>query len=326
MRLRVDRVDLRPVDHQHGEAVDRVAVRVPRVHVAVHGGGDHLEVAAVAVEVGEHGRADEAVLRPVARAAAHVLERLERLSGVVGFGLALEAQRAVRVPHIDLALMSAAATSGRPSRSRSRRGGREDRAVRGVRVHLAAVERALAGVQRQRVGVHGPAGQLGAVAPVRVHVAVRGRRRPPRCGCRRRGRPAAARTSRRWSGASGSPAAARASRCRYRLRRSWPESVLLARRGRRHDPHHEAVRLGVRAAVEVGRPGRGLGSVERAGGGGEARFEVVRSRVASTPLNALVCGGAVAPGGARRLEVPAGMSVVLPLLGSDPGATSTRHV
>ena len=112
---------------------------MPRVNVAVHAGGDHLEVAAVAVEVGEHRRADEAVLRAVAVAAAHVLERLERLARVVDVRLALEAQRAVGVPDVDLAVHVGHGDLGQAVAVEvggGRRG--EDRGVRGARVDLAA--------------------------------------------------------------------------------------------------------------------------------------------------------------------------------------------
>ena len=66
----VDRRDLGRVDDEHREAVDSAppgafgVVGVPGVDVAVHRGGDDLELA-VAVEVGEHRRADEAVLGAV---------------------------------------------------------------------------------------------------------------------------------------------------------------------------------------------------------------------------------------------------------------------
>ena len=72
--------------------------------------------------------------------------------------------------------MSAAITSGDAvvvEVERRHRG--EDRAVGGVLVDLAAGEGLAARVQRERVAVHRPAGQLAAVAVVRVHDAVGGR-------------------------------------------------------------------------------------------------------------------------------------------------------
>ena len=66
---RVDRADLALVDDEDREAGDGAAVVVPGVDVAVHAGRDDLQLAAVvAVEVGEHRRAEEAVLGAVARA------------------------------------------------------------------------------------------------------------------------------------------------------------------------------------------------------------------------------------------------------------------
>ncbi len=61
---RVDRGHLGRIDQQHREAGDRRAVGVPGVDVAVHRGGDDLELA-VAVEVAERRRGGEAGLGPV---------------------------------------------------------------------------------------------------------------------------------------------------------------------------------------------------------------------------------------------------------------------
>ena len=64
------------------------------------------------------------------------------------------------------------------------------------------------------LGLHRPAGQLGAVGLVGVHRAVLGRQRPAPARCRRRGRRSAAAPRRRCPCAWGSPAAASGRRAR----------------------------------------------------------------------------------------------------------------
>jgi hypothetical protein len=105
MRDRVDRRDLRAVDREHRPPRHGAAVVVPRVRMAVQGRGDDLQAAAVvAVEVGEHRGADEAELRAVELALAHVDERLERLARERGVRAHRPHARAALVEHVDLAL------------------------------------------------------------------------------------------------------------------------------------------------------------------------------------------------------------------------------
>ncbi len=96
-------VDLGLVHHKHRESVHRRAVVVEGVDMAVEPRGDQLELAVVVpVEVGEDGRAEEAALRAVAVALAHVLERRERLTRVLAHGLRFEDEAPVRLPAVDL--------------------------------------------------------------------------------------------------------------------------------------------------------------------------------------------------------------------------------
>ena len=78
--------------------------------------------------------------------------------------------------------------------------------------------------------------------------------------------------------------------------------------------------------LKFGGPGLGSGPLKAPAVAGKRDLRSFRSSVASAPENALVCVGAVAPAEETSLKSPAGMSVVLPLLGSEPGATSTRQV
>ena len=107
---------------------------MPRVHVAVHAGGDDLGPA-VAVEVRDHRRAEEAVLRSRPLAVAHVDEGRERLAGVVRVRLDLPLQVAGAVPGVDLALVVGRHDLGVPVLVEVARGSRGEEGAACVRGH-----------------------------------------------------------------------------------------------------------------------------------------------------------------------------------------------
>ncbi len=158
VRAPVDGLDLRRVDDEHREAAHELAVRTPGVDVAVHARGDDLE-ALVTVEVGEHGRADEAVLRAVAMAAPLGDEAPQRTAGVRAPRLDAQLAPPARIPRIDLALEV-----------------RGDDLRRAVAIEVAGgkrgEDRAARATAAQAVGACRPARQLAAIATDRVDETV----------------------------------------------------------------------------------------------------------------------------------------------------------
>ena len=78
--------------------------------------------------------------------------------------------------------------------------------------------------------------------------------------------------------------------------------------------------------LKFGGPGVGSGPLKAPAVAGKRDLRSFRSSVASAPANALVWLEPSHQLEETSLKSPGGMSVVLPLLGSEPGATSTRQV
>ncbi len=161
---RVDRGELVRVLDEHGEAFDRFATGMPCVHVAVLARRDDVEpFAFFSFEVGEHRRGHEAALGALAHAGALRLprrvagQRRARVGRVRGL---VEDPFALRVPGVDVALHVVGddrqlAVAREVSDRR-----RLDHRVVVRRSQPTAAERVLAAVQRQRFGVHRPAGEV----------------------------------------------------------------------------------------------------------------------------------------------------------------------
>ena len=137
---------------------------MPRVHVAIL--ARHHDVQPVArggAEFGEHRRGHEADLRALARARALGLPggvARERRAREVGVRCLVEHEFSGGVPGVDVPLHVVGHDLFAPIAEQVARGGSlEHGAVVGTR-HLAARERVLARMQRQRVGVHRPARQV----------------------------------------------------------------------------------------------------------------------------------------------------------------------
>jgi hypothetical protein len=100
---RVDGRHLRAVHHDRREAGHGRAAGPPGVQVAVHGRGHDLEPG-VALDVGQHRRADEPALGPVALALAGLVEGLQRAARPVEARRPHPAPAAVGVPRVHPAL------------------------------------------------------------------------------------------------------------------------------------------------------------------------------------------------------------------------------
>ena len=131
--------------------------------MAILARGDDVKAFLGRIQFAQHGRGDKAALGALAGAEALVLPRRvarQRRAGEVGVCFLVEDEFALRVPGVDVALHVIGHDLRAPVAEQvAGRRGLDHRPVVGGR-DLAAGERMLAGVQRQRVGVHRPAGQV----------------------------------------------------------------------------------------------------------------------------------------------------------------------
>ena len=266
--------------------------------------------------------------RPGSSARAHVLERVQRLAGVVDVRLPLADAVPVGVPDVDLALEVGADHLGRAVAVQVGGGERgQERAADVVatpRLTGRRARRCAAAACRRAPASPAAPSRRGAVG---VHEAVGGPS-PARCGCRRRGPRASARTRRRR--ASRRPCGEAGQHVLVAVQVHVAAVLALQRRAAlvelRHHLHREAVRLGVRPAV------RGLGAQCRARGRrsfrrwpGTAPSAAARPRRPSTPSNELVCVSPSHHVDGTRLKSPGGEAVSGSLFGYEPGATNTAQ-
>ena len=207
MRGGVDLRHLRAVDHERREARRGGAVGAPRVHVPVHRGGHDLEPR-VALDVGEHRRAEEAALGAVALAPARLVELAQRPARPVEASSRSSSGACRPRP----TRRHGPRSRPPPPRVRRRGRGRPPRATRGTPLGSRRPAPRRSGRPRRPCGAAGGRRAPASPAPRRRRGGRRARCRPmsprsARCGCRRRGPRRPARPRRRSAASAGSPAA-----------------------------------------------------------------------------------------------------------------------